>query len=121
MRAQFVLSEVGSGLRRNVTMTVAAILNITISLTLLGGALMIRNGADRLQHDVLNQLEVSVLPQPGVRYAERPDRLPHPGRADLGSSRPSTQLPQVELGHLHLGRVAPMQRFQDDSPTSRTC
>src|ERR1700734_1177576 len=61
MRAQFVLSEVGSGLRRNLTMTVAAILNITITLTLLGGALMIRNGADRLQHDVISQLEVSVF------------------------------------------------------------
>ena len=74
MRTQFVLSELAIGLRRNVTMTVAAIVTIMISVTLLGGALMIRSGADRLEHDVLNQIEVSVYLQPGraVRRTRRP-------------------------------------------------
>ena len=64
MRTEFVLSEVGMGLRRNVTMTLAAIMTVAISLTLLGIAMIIRIGADRLEHDLLNQIEVSVYLQP---------------------------------------------------------
>lgn len=65
MRAQFVLSETRLGLRRNLTMTVAAVLTFTITLTLLGLALMIRTGVHRVQSLILNQIEVSVyLNQP---------------------------------------------------------
>ena len=42
MRADFVLSEVPTGLRRNITMTVAMILTTAISLGLLGGGLIDR-------------------------------------------------------------------------------
>jgi cell division transport system permease protein len=64
MRAEFVLQEVGIGLKRNVTMTIAAVMTVAISLTLLGIALIIRVGADQLEHDLLNQIEVSVYLQP---------------------------------------------------------
>jgi cell division transport system permease protein len=64
MRAEFVLSEVSVGLRRNVTMTIAAIMTIAISLTLLGVALIIRGGADRLQSTLINQIHVSVYLEP---------------------------------------------------------
>ncbi|HEY0496458.1 MAG TPA: ABC transporter permease, partial [Kutzneria sp.] len=37
MRASFVFSEVITGLRRNITMTIAMILTTAISLGLLGG------------------------------------------------------------------------------------
>jgi cell division transport system permease protein len=60
MRAEFVMSEVSIGLRRNVTMTLAAVMTIAISLTLLGVALIIRVGSDRLQSSLINQLRVSV-------------------------------------------------------------
>lgn len=60
MRAQFVMSEVGISLRRNVTMTVASMVTIAISLTLLGVAFVIREGSDRLQSALINQLRVSV-------------------------------------------------------------
>ena len=42
MRAQFVLSEVGIGLRRNLTMTIAVIVTVAISLALFGAGLLIR-------------------------------------------------------------------------------
>jgi cell division transport system permease protein len=64
MRIQFLLSELAIGLRRNVTMTAAAVVTITIAATLLGGALMLRDGAKSLQHEVFNQIEVSVYLQP---------------------------------------------------------
>jgi cell division transport system permease protein len=64
MRFQFVVSELAIGLRRNVTMTAAALVTITISLTLLGGALMIRDGAGQLEHDLINKIEVSVYLEP---------------------------------------------------------
>lgn len=41
MRAGYVLREVFTGLRRNVTMTLAMILTTAISLTVLGGALLV--------------------------------------------------------------------------------
>ena len=40
MRAQFVLQEVWTGLRRNLTMTVALIVVVAISLSLLGTGLL---------------------------------------------------------------------------------
>jgi len=54
------MSEVGVGLRRNVTMTIAAVMTVAISLTLLGIALIIRVGSDRLNSEFINQLRVSV-------------------------------------------------------------
>ncbi|HTR71062.1 MAG TPA: permease-like cell division protein FtsX [Mycobacteriales bacterium] len=63
MRTEFLLSELAIGLRRNLTMTIAAIVTITIATTLLGGAMMTRGGARDLQYSVFNQLEVSVYMQ----------------------------------------------------------
>src|SRR6478736_6338533 len=40
MRAQFVLSEIGVGLRRNLTMTFAVIVSVALSLALFGGSLL---------------------------------------------------------------------------------
>ena len=41
MRAKYVLSEVMVGLWRNVTMTVAMIITMAVSLTMLGGGLLL--------------------------------------------------------------------------------
>ncbi|HWC79743.1 MAG TPA: permease-like cell division protein FtsX [Pseudonocardiaceae bacterium] len=60
MRASFVFSEVITGLRRNVTMTVAMILTTAISLGLLGGGLLIVRTIDKMQNLFLSQLEVAV-------------------------------------------------------------
>jgi cell division transport system permease protein len=95
MRVQFVLSELAIGLRRNVTMTLAAIVTITIAATLLGGALMTRQGAKSLQFDVLNKIEVSVYLQPLCGTPNAPSNCLTPAEQ---SSIQSTLngLPQVE-------------------------
>ena len=41
MRAKYVLSEVATGLWRNVTMTVAMIITMAVSLTMLGASLLL--------------------------------------------------------------------------------
>ncbi|GGP45276.1 permease-like cell division protein FtsX [Saccharothrix coeruleofusca] len=61
MRTSFVFSEVVTGLRRNVTMTIAMILTTAISLFLFGVGLLIVLMVGRMQDDYLSQLEVSVL------------------------------------------------------------
>src|SRR3982751_1349377 len=44
MRFSYILRETGSNLRRNVMMKAAAILTVAISLALVGGALLVRQG-----------------------------------------------------------------------------
>ncbi|WP_137724370.1 permease-like cell division protein FtsX [Prescottella subtropica] len=61
MRASFILSEVLTGLRRNITMTVAMILTTAISLGLFGGGLLIVQMADKTQHIFLDRVEVQLF------------------------------------------------------------
>ncbi|WP_020667881.1 permease-like cell division protein FtsX [Amycolatopsis nigrescens] len=61
MRASFVFSEVITGLRRNVTMTIAMILTTAISLAMLGGGLLIVRTIDKMQASYLDDVEVAVF------------------------------------------------------------
>src|SRR5688572_26708153 len=61
MRTSFVFSEVVTGLRRNVTMTIAMILTTAISLFLLGLGLLAVRMVDKMQDNYQGKLEVSVL------------------------------------------------------------
>src|SRR5688572_15754546 len=60
MRASFVFSEVLTGLRRNVTMTVAMILTTMVSLLLLGGGLLVVRMIDKTQVVYEDKLQVQV-------------------------------------------------------------
>jgi cell division transport system permease protein len=60
MRASFVFSEVLTGLRRNVTMTVAMILTTMISLALLGGGLLVVRMIDKTQSVYEDEVDVNV-------------------------------------------------------------
>jgi cell division transport system permease protein len=60
MRAGFILSEVGIGLRRNLTMTFAVVITVAISLSLLGIGLL-SNAQVRVMKDYwYDKIEVSV-------------------------------------------------------------
>lgn len=61
MRASFVFSEVLTGLRRNVTMTVAMVITTAISLGLLGGGLLVVRTIDRMQDLYYDRVEVAVF------------------------------------------------------------
>jgi cell division transport system permease protein len=60
MRAQFVLSEIGIGLRRNLTMTVAVVVTVAISLALFGVALLIQRQVATMKDYWYDKVEVSV-------------------------------------------------------------
>ncbi len=60
MRASFVLSEIGIGLRRNLTMTIAVVVTTAISLALFGAGLLIRSQVSTMKDYWYDKVEVSV-------------------------------------------------------------
>jgi cell division transport system permease protein len=60
MRAQFVLSEIRVGLRRNLTMTFAVILSVALSLALAGGALLANKQVDKMKDYWYGKVQVSI-------------------------------------------------------------
>jgi len=77
MRVGRTLSQAGQGLTRNLTMTIAGILTVTIALGLLGGALMVRGGANKVKSELLNQLNVSVYLEPNATPDQMSDIESH--------------------------------------------
>jgi cell division transport system permease protein len=61
MRARFLLSEVGIGLRRNMTMTFAVIVTTAISLSLLGIGLLSNAQVGAMKDYWYDKIEVSVF------------------------------------------------------------
>src|SRR3990170_4791132 len=61
MRFSFVLTEVLTGLRRNVTMTIAMILTTAISIGLFGGGLLVVRLADQSRDIYLDRVESQVF------------------------------------------------------------
>lgn len=61
MRAQFVLSEVGIGLRRNLVMTIATVITVAVSLFQLGGGLLVRSQVSAMKDFWYDKVEVSVF------------------------------------------------------------
>ncbi|MFI1013353.1 permease-like cell division protein FtsX [Streptomyces sp. NPDC020965] len=60
MRAQFVLSEISVGLRRNLTMTFAVIVSVALSLALFGGALLMSQQVNTMKDFWYDKVNVSV-------------------------------------------------------------
>ncbi|MFJ2741545.1 permease-like cell division protein FtsX [Streptomyces sp. NPDC087440] len=60
MRAQFVLSEIGVGLRRNLTMTFAVVVSVALSLALFGGALLMRNQVNEMKTYWYDKVNISI-------------------------------------------------------------
>ncbi len=60
MQLRYVASELGTGLKRNVSMTIAVILTIWISLTLVGLGVLIRYQVGTIEKYFGSQLEVQV-------------------------------------------------------------
>ena len=60
MRAQFVLSEISVGLRRNLTMTFAVIVSVALSLALAGGSLLAREQVSTMKGYWYDKVQVSI-------------------------------------------------------------
>ncbi|WP_127783573.1 permease-like cell division protein FtsX [Rhodococcus sp. X156] len=61
MRVSFVLSEVFTGLRRNITMTIAMIITTAISLGLLGAGLLVVQMTNKTEQIYFDRVEVAVF------------------------------------------------------------
>jgi cell division transport system permease protein len=61
MQLRYVLSELATGLKRNVSMTIAVILTIWISLTLVGLGLLIRSQVGEIERFLGSQLELKIV------------------------------------------------------------
>ena len=61
MRAQFVLSEIFIGLRRNLTMTVAVVVSAAVALGMLGVALLMLFQTSHMKDFWYNKVEVTVF------------------------------------------------------------
>jgi cell division transport system permease protein len=61
MRATFILSEIGIGLRRNLTMTLAMIITTGVSLAFLGAAVLFNQQVNVSKDFWYNKVEVSVF------------------------------------------------------------
>jgi cell division transport system permease protein len=70
MRANFVLSGIGTGIRRNLTMTIALVLSTSIALAFVGAAILANTEITRFQTDYEGRLNVSVFLCP--KTAPRP-------------------------------------------------
>ncbi|MGW0362384.1 permease-like cell division protein FtsX [Streptomyces sp. NPDC002990] len=60
MRAQFVMSEIGVGLRRNLTMTFAVIISVALSLALFGGSLLMSDQVSKMKGYWYDKANVSI-------------------------------------------------------------
>ena len=61
MRATFVASEVSSGLRRNLTMTLAVIITVAVSLGLFGASMLVRAQVTTMKDFWYDKVEVSIF------------------------------------------------------------
>jgi cell division transport system permease protein len=74
MRANFLFSEVVTGLRRNLTMTVAMIITTAISLGFFGAGLLVRTEVDKMKEIYFDKLQVTVYLKDDIKAADR-DKL----------------------------------------------
>jgi cell division transport system permease protein len=71
MRVNFVLSEVATGLRRNLTMTVAMVLTTAISLGLMGTGVLIAGMISDMKEIYYDKVQVSIFLADGVTEEQR--------------------------------------------------
>ncbi len=59
-RWSYILNEAAIGLRRNLSMTIAVVLSVTVSLSLLGASILLRQQVDAATDDWTGKIEVSI-------------------------------------------------------------
>lgn len=82
MRLNFVLSEVATGLRRNLTMTIAMIITTAISLGLLGAGLLIARTIGEMKDIYYEQIQVSIFLTDDITDEQREDLESRLGDSD---------------------------------------
>ncbi|GIF98347.1 permease-like cell division protein FtsX [Catellatospora citrea] len=73
MRAKYVLAEMLVGLWRNVTMTIAMIITMIVSLSMLGASLLMYMQVDEMKGHYYEQVEVSIYLEKAIEPAQLDD------------------------------------------------
>ena len=71
MRVKYVLSEVFVGLWRNVTMTIAMIITMAVSLTMLGASLLMLWQVDDMKLYYYDKIQVSIYLKKDIKEEEK--------------------------------------------------
>ena len=71
MRLKYVLSEVAVGLWRNVTMTIAMMITMAVSLTLLGASILLYFQVDKMRQVYYEQVEVTIFLKTDVKPEQK--------------------------------------------------
>jgi len=71
LRLKYVLNEVLVGLWRNVTMTIAMIITMSVSLTMLGASVLLYLQVDQMKDYYYGEIEVSIFLRSDVTEAQR--------------------------------------------------
>jgi cell division transport system permease protein len=66
IKVDYIAREVGTNLRRNITLTLASVLTVAVSLSLVGSALLIRQGVSNATQRWNNGIEFIVFMNPDV-------------------------------------------------------
>lgn len=61
MRLNYILSDLGIGLRRNLSMTIAVVVTIWVSLSLFGSALLAREQVDLMKGNWYDKIQISIF------------------------------------------------------------
>src|SRR3954465_10471802 len=70
-RLKYIFNEVLVGLWRNVTMTVAMIITMSVSLSMLGASVLLYMEVDQMKNFYYGNIEVSIFLQTNVTEAQR--------------------------------------------------
>ena len=70
IKVDYVAKETVSNLRRNVSMAFAALITVAVSLTLAGGALLVKKGVDRATIQWRGNVELSIFMKPDASPPE---------------------------------------------------
>src|ERR1051325_8274789 len=71
MRLKYVLNEVLVGLWRNVTMTIAMIITMSVSLTMLGASVLLYMQVDQMKDFYYGEIQVSIFLADNVTDAQK--------------------------------------------------
>ena len=114
MRAQFVFSEVWTGLRRNLTMTIALVVVVAISLSLLGTGLLFVKQVNNTRTYWQGKVEISIYLCTATSVSSQCKENGAVTAAEISSIRSDlTRLPQVERVY-YQSQTQAYQSFRHD-------
>lgn len=117
MRIGFVASEIGSSLRRNLTLTLAVIITVAVSLSLFGASLLVRAQVQTMKDFWYDRVEVSIFlcgdisDQPSCANGAVTEEEKRQIKADLIALKPIVEKVYYESAEEALTRFK--QQFKD--------